>query len=603
MPGTGRPRDFTAKILANRSGFALTSDYSQPITSRTIQQAAIRLPPQPDSKPMKTLNAIKARVLIAPFAICPFLPLEAEPVWEWARHGASAGNFDGVYGRGVATDPQGNIYVVGKFAGSATFSDTQPPLASFGDSDAFLAKYDPQGSLHWVQRFGGTSTDEANAVATDVNGMVLVAGRHFGPGVFGSFTLTNTDSATGFTLKFDPATTNVVWAKEDGLVWWGVAVDLAGNTCVVGEHQGVLFAGAKKVGPIALAKYDANGNRQWYTNCLSPSLFTTGSGRAIGVDAQGNVYLTGIFHSVVEFGEVSLTNAVAPNNSYDEIFVARFNSAGVPQWARRGGGEGDDQGLGLGVDADGNVIVTGVCDATTRLNSGASVPCDIGGFAFPADVNHGGLGNLFLVKFDAVGNGVWARKLPGRSLGTSVGVAPSGTFQVAGTFTTTPLDFGGASLAKPYTSEELFVMNYDASGTALGGRCSTSTNVSVRIARAVATSADGSIYETGEYQGSSATAFDGTVLPSKTGAPSMYLAKLSAQGAGRPTVQSLTLLGGGVLQMTIPNADGQQFVVEASDTVAGFLPVATNQVAGTALQFTDPAFSVAGARFYRLRLP
>lgn len=68
-------------------------------------------------------------------------------------------------------------------------------------------------------------------------------------------------------------------------------------------------------------------------------------------------------------------------------------------------------------------------------------------------------------------------------------------------------------------------------------------------------------------------------------------------------MQSLTLLGGGVLQMTIPNADGQQFVVEASDTVAGFLPVATNQVAGTALQFTDPAFSVAGARFYRLRLP
>lgn len=546
---------------------------------------------------------MKVRALLAPFALCSLLPVEAQPTWEWARRGSSAGNFDGVHGAGIATDPQGNIYVAGKFAGSAAFSDTTPPVASFGDSDAFLAKYDSQGQLHWVKQFGGSGSDEATAVAVDANGMVFVAGRYLGPGAFGSFTLTNAGSATGFTLKFDPASTNVVWAKDDGLIWWGVAADAQGNAYVVGQHQGFIFVGSKVAGPIALAKYDAAGNRLWYTNTLSPGLFTTGSGRAIAVDPIGDVYVTGIFHHIVEFGPTGLTNAATPNNTYDEVFVARFSSTGIPQWARRGGGEGDDQGLGIGVDANGNALVTGLSDATTRLNGGTSLPFDIGGFNFPADVNHGGLGNLFLARFDANGNGLWAKKLPGSSQGTAVSVSASGDAHVAGKFITTPLDFGGVTLTKPYTSEELFAVKYDAAGTALWGRCSTSTNVSTRIGRGIVAGDDGLVYETGEYQGSSSTAFDGTILPSKTAAPSMFVAKLAGTGTSRPRVQSLTLLGGGVVALAIPNAEGQTFVVEAAGSITGFLPVVTNAVSGGILQFTDPAWSGAPARFYRLRVP
>lgn len=561
--------------------------------------------PQPAKiNPLKSMLTFprKACVPMICLAVLSALTATADPVWQWAVRGASAGTFDSVLGRGIAADAQGNVYVAGKFSGTATFGDTNSSLASFGDSDAFLAKYTSSGQLQWVKHFGGTGSDEAHAVAVDTNGFVYVAGRYSGPGTFGSFTLTNTGFATGFTFKFDPATTNVVWAKDDGLEWWGLAVDGNGNSYVVGQPLGLQIAGSKLAGPIALVKYNSSGTRQWYTNTLAPSLFTIGSGKAIAVDTNGNVYITGIFHSVVEFGSTSLTNAAVANNTRDEIFVAKYSSSGVPQWARRGGGEGDDQGLGIGVDGAGNVIVTGLCDLTTSLNSGTSVQFDIGGFVFPADVNHGGLGNMFLAKFNSSGNGVWAKKLPGISLGTAVSATRTGEFYVAGDFKTNPLDFGGVTLTKSHTLEELFAVKYDASGNAIWGRSSSSPDVGTRFGRGIVPAADGSVYETGEYQGTFPTEFDGTILGSKSTGPSMFVAKLAAAGPSRPTVQNLTLANG-VVTMTVPNSDGQMFVIEGSSTLSGFAPIATNQVSGGVLQFTDPAYAGAAARFYRLRVP
>lgn len=522
----------------------------------------------------------------------------AQPAWQWAVRGDSASGF--VYGRGIATDNQGNVYVAGRFSDTATFGDTNSPITSYGDSDAFLAKYNNQGRLQWAIKFGGTGFDEANGVAVDTNGNVYIAGRFGGPATFGSITLTNL--AAGFTAKVDPSTTNVLWAKADGLVWFGAAADGIGNCHVVGQPLPLQLAGAKLAGPVALAKYNSSGVRQWYTNSLAPNLNTSGSGQAIALDSDGNVLITGIFRRVVEFGSTSLTNAAAANNVYDEIFVAKFSSAGIPQWARRGGGEGNDQGLGIGVDGAGNVIVTGQCDHTTALNGGMSVQFDIGGFGFPAAVG-GGLGNMFLAKFSSNGTGVWARKLGGVSYGAALHAASAGDFYVAGYFRTTPLDFGGVTLDKLWTNEELFAMKYDASGNAVWGRRTSSTQVGTRFGRGITARADGSVYETGEHLGVFPVDFDGTTLGSKSTGASMFVAKLTASLLARPTVQGLTLLGAGVIQMSVSGTPGQFYAIEASGTPGNFSAIATNPLTGGVLQFTDPASSGAAARFYRLRLP
>ena len=109
---------------------------------------------------MNTSTSVKTHILTVSIAIGFLLPLSAQPAWQWALRGFSSASFDGVYGRGIATDPQGNIYVAGRFSGTATFGDTNSPLTSYGDSDAFLAKYNNQGRLQWARKFGGVGFDE-----------------------------------------------------------------------------------------------------------------------------------------------------------------------------------------------------------------------------------------------------------------------------------------------------------------------------------------------------------------------------------------------------------------------------------------------------------
>lgn len=521
----------------------------------------------------------------------------AQPAWQWAVRGFSSGDFDAVYGRGIATDSQGNVYVAGRFSGTATFGNVNAPLTSTGVEDAFLAKYNNQGELQWTLKFGGSGFDEANGVGVDASGNIYVAGRYSGPASIGPFTLTNISA--GFTAKIDPSTTNVVWVKEDGLNWFGLAVDGGGNCHVVGQALPLQLAGSKLAGPVALAKYNSSGVRQWYTNSLAPNLSTSGSGQAIALDADANVLITGIFRRVVEFGATSLTNAAVANNNYDEIFVAKFSPAGIPQWARRGGGEGNDQGLGIGVDGSGNVIVTGSCD---NGPGGNSAQFDIGGFVFPPNLS-GGLGNLFLARFASNGTGVWARKLEGTSHGAGLCAMPAGDVYVAGHFRTTPLDFGGVTLDKLWTNEELFAMKYDASGNAVWGRRTSSTQAGTRFGRGIAASADGSVYETGEYSSVNPIIFDGTTLGSKSTGASMFVAKLAAAAPAGPTMGGLTLLGGGVIQMSVSDASAPAYAIEGSGTPGNFSTIATNPVTGGVIQFTDPASIGAAARFYRLRLP
>lgn len=83
----------------------------------------------------------------------------------------------------------------------------------------------------------------------------------------------------------------------------------------------------------------------------------------------------------------------------------------------------------------------------------------------------------------------------------------------------------------------------------------------------------------------------------------MFVAKLAAPSASAPTVQSLMLLGGGVIQLAVSGTAGLSYVIEASGIPGNFTAIATNNLSGGLIQFTDPGSSGATARFYRLRLP
>ena len=108
------------------------------------------------------------------------------------------------------------------------------------------------------------------------------------------------------------------------------------------------------LGDIFLAKYDSSGNYRWANHFGGVSGFGSHA-NAVSADGNGNVLLTGWINDYVDFGGGPLT---APVFSYD-AFVAKFDSAGAYQWAKRAGIDFTDHGDSITADRNGNVLALG----------------------------------------------------------------------------------------------------------------------------------------------------------------------------------------------------------------------------------------------------
>ena len=145
---------------------------------------------------------------------------------------------------------------------------------------------------------------------------------------------------------------------------------------------------------------------------LGGGLFTTNDdGRAIAVDASGNVYVGG--HSSRSWG-----SPLRPYLGNTDAFVAKLDASGALVWNTFLGGSGADEGRGIAVDASGNVYVGGYSNAT---------------WGSPVQA-HSGDGDAFAAKLDASGALVWNTFLgsSGDDWGLAIAVDASGNVYVGG---------------------------------------------------------------------------------------------------------------------------------------------------------------------------
>jgi hypothetical protein len=78
----------------------------------------------------------------------------------------------------IATDMDGNIYVIGDFSETADF-DPGPGIAvsvSETDTDIFLAKYDSAYNFIWARTWNGPIYDWGSALALDDSGNIFILG-------------------------------------------------------------------------------------------------------------------------------------------------------------------------------------------------------------------------------------------------------------------------------------------------------------------------------------------------------------------------------------------------------------------------------------------
>ena len=271
---------------------------------------------------------------------------------------------------GIAADSSGNAYVTG--ATSSTDFPTVNPLQSSIQSgtSGYISKLNPSGSaLVYSTYFGGTTgVSGGNGIAVDATGAVYVTGITDSPGfpVLNAFQPTYGGGPNdAYVAKVNPAGSALVYSTflggtgaETGL---GIAVDVAGDAYVTGltSSPNFLVVSALQTsfgGGVCdgfVTKLDSTGAAV-YSTYLGGSGFDVGYG--IAADAAGNAFVTGL----TESPDFPTVTPVQPSLvGGQDAFVAKIDPAGTPLFSTFLGGVQGETGLGVGVDAAGNVYVAG----------------------------------------------------------------------------------------------------------------------------------------------------------------------------------------------------------------------------------------------------
>jgi len=399
---------------------------------------------------------------------------DSSGVFEWARTWGGSDQFD--CGISVVADVSGNVYVTGRFRGSVDF-DPESGVdnhTSNGVEDVFLSKFDSTGAFKWARTWGAGSGDSGHGVAVDGSGNVYVTGGFsgtvdFDPGSgVDNHTLNGGDDV--FLSKFDPSGAFEwarTWGGGCGDLGLGVAIDglsyvyvtgLFGGTVDFDPGSGVDNHTSNGYDDVFLSKFDSSGEFKWARTWGGSDEYNGDKGHGVAVDGSGNVYVTGCFEGTVDFDPGSGVDTHTSNGDWD-VFLSKFDSSGVFEWARTWGGSGYDRGDDVAVDGSGNVYVTGWFRGTVDFDPGSGVDKH----------TSNGYYDVFLSKFDSSGAFKWACTWGGSDWwdeGCGVAVDGSDNVYVTGYFCGT-VDFDPGTSVDNHTSnghEDAFLSKFPPDG-------------------------------------------------------------------------------------------------------------------------------------------
>ena len=394
-----------------------------------------------------------------------------------------------------------------------------------------------QGNWLWARQATGTGTQDPNSIITDVLGNIYVTGGFKDSAItFGSITLTNAGDWDMFIVKYD-ANGNVLWAKNVGSNsrdgGCSIATDVFGNIYVTGFYSSSsLVITPIFGGPITLTnngsddifviKYDTNGNVIWAKSYGGTS---TDDSFAITCDALGNIYITGGFNSpFLVFGTTTLAN---PGSGFD-MFIVKYDTNGNVIWAKSTGGNNWDNGYSVAIDTSG-IYVTGYFSNPTIVFGSTTLTL------------FGSSGSdMFIVKYDANGNVLWAKNGGGSTwdFGTSIAVDVSGNVYVTGYFDSQSAIFGSDTLTNISANYDMFIVKYNSNGNVLRAKSAGGNNNDKGLY--VATDVSG-IYVTGGFDSPNIVfGFDTLYFPGG-GSDPMFFVKYDFNG----NIICLTILPSG----------------------------------------------------------
>ena len=264
------------------------------------------------------------------------------------------------------------------------------------------------------------------------------------------------------------------WAKHSIVSGWGVmygsepynvgahvATDQSGNVyeAVSGNMLSVAFGpymwgGGSAEDDLCFLKYDSTGHILWFKGVT----LSDGDVHSAVTDRLGNVFFCGHYGGVsATFGTTVLGNPylATVGHSGNLNYIVKYDGAGNLKWANMTGNCQVFTPASIATDDSGNVFFTSTFDIDTLV---AGTELLVNNSTYPGGVN------IFTVKYDSLGNIVWAKSEGDKYFTTATAAACDhyGNVYITGSFEQDSFTVGGYRLHPD--SGYSFIIKYNGNG-------------------------------------------------------------------------------------------------------------------------------------------
>jgi len=325
--------------------------------------------------------------------------------------------------------------------------------------------------FQWVKVFDSNGYSIITDFDIDSAGNIYTIGifdeyTDFNPDPSGNFTLYN-DEVNSFIAKLD-VNGDFVWAKQIR----GQYSDVETTSIVIDEQDNIIIGGkfnhtvnfgtdtnpynmtAQGYPDAFICKYDSDANLIWAKQ------FNTSEEAYINELYYKNsgIYVAGAFLQDITF-DANMPNATIQSQGEKDIFFAKFDTNGNFLWGRGVGSPHSDEAHAITVDDDANVYITGGFWGTVDFDPGNNYYY----------LTSAGYQDIFIAKYDAAGNFVFAKALAGnlyQDIGRGIELDNDGNIYLTGSYRST-VDFDPGSGVYNLTSfgdSDIFIAKYSSQG-------------------------------------------------------------------------------------------------------------------------------------------
>lgn len=365
----------------------------------------------------------------------------------------------------AAVDADENVYITGELRGTIDI-DPGPGVANItstaggADYGMYMAKYNSGGQLQWARTLAANELAPVR-VAVDGDGNLIVASN---------FTAVPTDPP--------------------------MDVDAGPGQFLVQERGSY---------DLVVLKYSTDGDFVWSRQFGDAGTDQSGNIPALGVNAQGDVFVSGAFKGTIDLDPgVGVSTVYNGDAATFDRYLAHLDSAGNYVWGYATEGPGQISFRDVAFAADGGILLGGSFTGTTDVQPGAG----------EVTLTSTGTGaNGVIVKLNSDASVAWAKPFGGGGTNvTEIDLDGDGNIYLGGSFGASSLvtaDFdpgpGVYELSNPAANETAYAMSLTGDGdfrwaAALGGNTGRSQVEGLRVTPDRAVQLSGSFRGTGDFE-------------------------------------------------------------------------------------------------------